>query len=327
MGRKVQFLSTAAILASLAAVSMTVSADETTGYTMYRLYNGNSGEHFYTKDKREQQELINAGWSAEGTGWYGPESGSPVYRLYNKNAGDHHYTMSAKEKNELVQVGWSVEGIGWYSPKEEYRKTVPLYREYNPNVKAGSHNYILSDGEHKNLVNLGWKDEGIAWYGLATNAPVFEGMSYYDGTSQYNVSYEQTLKPYKPLDEIKAYDFFGNELKVKLESNVDAKKPGVYKETYTATDSLNQSTIIKRDVTITKVFSPEIRYDTYHSVNVNETIDLLDGVSAKDYAGKSLKVNVLGTVDTSKKGYYYIRYSEVDEFGNETIEKSTVQVY
>lgn len=99
LGKKITLLTTAAILASLAAVSVRVSADDTKGYTMYRVYNSNSGEHFYTKDKREQQELVNAGWSAEGTGWYAPESGSPVYRLYNKNAGDHHYTMSAKEKN------------------------------------------------------------------------------------------------------------------------------------------------------------------------------------------------------------------------------------
>lgn len=321
-----KLLGAAALAAGFFFVTTTVQAAEK-GATMYRVYNKNSGEHFYTKNIQEKANLVKLGWKDEGIGWYAPDLGNPVYRVYNKNAGDHHYTLSQAERDSLIKVGWKDEGIGWFSPKEEYRKTVPLYREYNPNAKAGSHNYTLSDGEHKNLVNLGWKDEGIAWYGLATNAPVFEGMSYYDGTSQYNVSYEQTLKPYKPLDEIKAYDFFGNELKIKLESNVDAKKPGVYKETYTATDSLNQSTIIKRDVTITKVFSPEIRYDTYHSVNVNETIDLLDGVSAKDYAGKSLKVNVLGTVDTSKKGYYYIRYSAVDEFGNETIEKSTVQVY
>ncbi len=199
--------------------------------------------------------------------------------------------------------------------------------QYNPNAKAGSHNYTLSYGEHNTLINAGWRDEGVAWYGVATNAPVFEGMSYYDGTTQYDVAYKQTLEPYKPLDEIKVYDFFGNELKINLESKVDAKKPGVYKETYTATDSLNQSTTFSRDVTIMKVASPEIRDTNYHSVDLNEKIDLLDGVSARDYAGKSLKVTVSGTVDTSKRGYYDIRYSAVDEFGNETIENATIQVY
>ena len=131
---------------------------------MYRLYNPNSGEHFYTANVAEKDNLVGLGWRYEGVGWKAPvSSNTPVYRLYNKNAGDHHYTMSAEEKDRLVSLGWKYEGIGWYSDDEQ---SVPLYRQYNPNAKAGSHNYTTSKAENDNLVKLGWRGEGVGWYGV-----------------------------------------------------------------------------------------------------------------------------------------------------------------
>ena len=131
---------------------------------MYRLYNPNSGEHFYTANAAEKNYLASIGWNYEGIGWMAPASSkTPVYRLYNANAGDHHYTMSAGERDMLVSVGWSYEGIGWYS---DDAKGVPLYRQYNPNAKAGSHNYTTSKAENDWLVSIGWNGEGIGWYGM-----------------------------------------------------------------------------------------------------------------------------------------------------------------
>ena len=131
---------------------------------MQRLYNPNSGEHFYTASMGERDHLVSVGWKYEGVGWTAPSSGDPVYRLYNSNAGDHHYTKSVAERNMLVSVGWNYEGIGWYS--EDAERGVPLYRQYNPNAKAGAHNYTTSKVENDYLVSLGWRAEGIAWYGV-----------------------------------------------------------------------------------------------------------------------------------------------------------------
>ncbi len=132
--------------------------------TMYRLYNPNSGEHFYTADVSEKDSLTNLGWNYEGIGWIAPETSStPVYRLYNQNGGEHHYTSSAAERDRLVAVGWSCEGIGWYSDDAE---SVPIYRQYNPNAFANNHNYTASTTENYWLVSLGWKYEGIGWYGV-----------------------------------------------------------------------------------------------------------------------------------------------------------------
>ena len=133
---------------------------------MYRLYNPNSGEHFYTSNVAERNTLIGLGWNDEGIGWIAPSySNTPVYRLYNENAGEHHYTMSIGERDALVEAGWKYEGIGWYSDDSQ---RVPLYRQYNPNAYANNHNYTTSLRENDDLVALGWRAEAIGWYGLGS---------------------------------------------------------------------------------------------------------------------------------------------------------------
>ncbi|GEM_PF-4479218 len=134
---------------------------------MNRLYNPNSGEHFYTASTAEKNHLVKLGWRSEGIGWTTPKtSKTPVYRLYNPNAGDHHYTMSLAEKDMLVSKGWRYEGIAFYSGDSD---GVAVYRQYNPNAKAGAHNYTSSFGEHKYLINVGWNGEGVAWYGVSND--------------------------------------------------------------------------------------------------------------------------------------------------------------
>lgn len=136
----------------------------TKSQSIYRLYNPNSGEHFYTTNVNEKNHLVQVGWKDEGIGWIAPEiSMQPVYRLYNPNAGDHHYTTNIKERDHLLTVGWKYEQISFYS--DEY-KTVPLYRQYNPNAISGAHNYTTDQYENDKLVSLGWKAEDIAWYAL-----------------------------------------------------------------------------------------------------------------------------------------------------------------
>ena len=139
-------------------------SEESEAAIMYRVYNPNSGEHFYTANESEKNNLVSLGWHDEGIGWFAPfSSNTPVYRLYNANAGDHHYTASADERDTLIKAGWKYEGIGWYSDDS---KSIALYRQYNPNAKAGAHNYTTSKNENDNLVNVGWRAEGIGWYGV-----------------------------------------------------------------------------------------------------------------------------------------------------------------
>lgn len=131
---------------------------------MYRLYNPNSGEHFYTQNAAERDNVRAHGWNYEGIGWQAPTSGTAVYRVYNKNSGEHFYTTNKSEKDHLVKVGWRYEGIAFYSAA---KNSNPVYRLFNPNTKGpGSHHYTLLASERDNLKRHGWRDEGVAFYAV-----------------------------------------------------------------------------------------------------------------------------------------------------------------
>ena len=170
-----------AIVLTVLVMPSAAFADESSSaadaHPMYRLYNPNSGEHFYTADAAERDNVVKAGWSYEGVAWNAPATSStPVYRLYNANAGDHHYTTDRQEYDSLVAAGWVGENVGWYS---DDAKGVGMYRLYNPNAYAlgmsGAHHYTASKEEADNLVAISWileRDGAIegAWYGVAEQA-------------------------------------------------------------------------------------------------------------------------------------------------------------
>ena len=146
--------------------AITVFVEFPAAEEIHRLYNPNSGEHFYTADDAEAENLINLGWNDEDIGWIAPiVSDTPVYRLYNPNAGEHHYTTDESEVDNLVNLGWTFEDIAWYSAPSD--DAFPIYRQYNPNEFANNHNYTGDVNERDNLISLGWIDEDIAWYGYS----------------------------------------------------------------------------------------------------------------------------------------------------------------
>lgn len=130
---------------------------------VYRLYNPNSGEHFYTQSADEYAAVKAAGWNGEGIAWFAPaESDVPVYRLYNPNAGDHHFTTSADERDTLKKAGWNYEGIAFYSASKD--AGVAVHRLYNPNAFSGNHLFTIDETERDVVKAAGWNYEGVAWY-------------------------------------------------------------------------------------------------------------------------------------------------------------------
>ena len=181
MKASVASLALTAGLCPILAFAPTALADD--GAPMYRLYNPNSGEHFYTANVAERDGLINEGWHFEGLGWTAPASSdAPVYRLYNPNAGDHHYTLDVVERDMLKNAGWNDEGVGWYS-NDAHGKA--LLRQYNPNAAAGSHNFTTSQEENDSLVSSGWQPEGVGWYGMSTDVSI---LPYSNPTTAVSVS-------------------------------------------------------------------------------------------------------------------------------------------
>ena len=131
---------------------------------MYRMYDPNSGEHFYTGSDVERDNLVAVGWKFEGVGFTFPlTTGDPVHRLYDPATGEHLYTMNVAEKDALLAAGWNYEGIAFNSG---FENEVPQYRLHNPNATRGAYHFTASDVERDNLIAAGWEYQGIGWYSL-----------------------------------------------------------------------------------------------------------------------------------------------------------------
>lgn len=128
---------------------------------MYRMYDPNSSEHFYTGSIDEREILVKAGWNYEGVGFNFPVSGEPVHRLYEPITGEHLYTMDETEMDTLLSSGWNYEGVAFNSAGKD---EVPQYRLHNPNASRGAYHFTGSTEERDLLISLGWEYQGIGWY-------------------------------------------------------------------------------------------------------------------------------------------------------------------
>lgn len=146
-----------------AAAEAKAVEEKVSNVQLYRLYNPYSGEHLYTSDARERDNLVRLGWRSEGNAWVSPSSGVITYRLYNPYSGDHHYTTDLKEYNHLSSIGWKKEGLAWYGAASD---GVALFRMFNPYVSVGTHHFTSSASERLRMVSDGWRYEGIAWFGV-----------------------------------------------------------------------------------------------------------------------------------------------------------------
>ena len=148
------------------------TTEDRTVMHMFRMYDPNSGEHFYTGSVEERENLVAAGWNYEGVGFtFSRTTGLPVYRLYDPYCGEHLYTMETPEKTRLQFNGkdlygcegrlWLYEGIAFNSA---YDTEVPQYRLRNPNAFRGAYHFTSSAEERDNLIAAGWIYEGICFY-------------------------------------------------------------------------------------------------------------------------------------------------------------------
>ena len=128
---------------------------------VHRLYNGPTGEHFYTTTDGEGTSL---GFTVEASNYYylysNPAPGLvPLHRCMMAY-GKHFYTTAPA--CEGATPGTEEGTLGYLSPTP-LCGAVPLYRSYNP----GSHDhfYTTDPGEHERATHGGgWNDEGIMGY-------------------------------------------------------------------------------------------------------------------------------------------------------------------
>lgn len=127
------------------------------GAPVYRLYKGESGEHFYTADENERESLLSRGWTDEGIAWNCPQPAIAIYRMYNPHE-KHHFAPNFAEAESLQKSGWTFEGVPLFGATSGQ----PVYRVYNHN--NGDHLLTTNQAERDALVGAGWLDEGEVFY-------------------------------------------------------------------------------------------------------------------------------------------------------------------
>ena len=130
------------------------------GDEVHRLYNPNTGEHFWTSDPDEAESLEGMGWTDEHVAWRSPVV-QIVYRLMNPYSGLHFWTVDHGEACALIDQGWK-----WERDAVAFASTSatdnPIYRLYN--ASTAMHMFTANPNERTALIADGWTDEGIAFY-------------------------------------------------------------------------------------------------------------------------------------------------------------------
>ena len=133
---------------------------------------------------------------------------------------------------------------------------------------------------------------------------------------------------FDPTLGVKAVDYSGKEIEVKVTGNYDLNTPGEYIIKYNAVDSYEtKATELETKLIVKAVRKPIITFNNeVINIKVGESADLLSGVTAVDYSDNSLEIKVSNNHDFNKVGKYEITYTVTDKFGNTVTATRTLVV-
>jgi|GEM_PF-3343122 len=149
-----------------------VVSDSTSEFVpLYRLWNSNSGDYFYTTKESEKTKAIGLGYVDEGSLGYvftNQVSGTvPLYRFWSSSMEDHFYTTKESEKTKVMGLGFAYEGIVGYVYSASGSDRDAIYRFWNSQLS--NHFYTTSSSEKLKLeqpeyITAGWVYEGVEGY-------------------------------------------------------------------------------------------------------------------------------------------------------------------
>ncbi|OIN67233.1 hypothetical protein BLD48_06295 [Exiguobacterium sp. KRL4] len=115
---------------------------------------------------------------------------------------------------------------------------------------------------------------------------------------------------------------------IKITGSINVNKVGTYNLTYSVSDKAGNKTTIIRKVTVKDLTKPVLSGVAAKTVKYKTSFNPMAGVSAKDNLDGLLtkKIKVSGTVNTKKKGSYYLTYRVEDKAGNLTMVKRKITV-
>ena len=124
-----------------------------------------------------------------------------------------------------------------------------------------------------------------------------------------------------------ATDYQGRKLTVNVTGSYDVEVVGSYVLTYTVTDTYGNTITDTATLEVVKQDAPVINgVKSNIEIKVGENFDLLDGVTATDFTGALIKVQVSEDYDISVPGEYTITYKAIDKYGNESEVKAILKV-
>ena len=145
-----------------------------TNASVYRLYNKQTGDHYFTVRQNEYDGLKTLGVQGEGVKFVAVSaktaetevdgvklSETPfvtaLYSVYNQNTGEHLLVLE-EEAEGLKAAGWNWDNNEkpvFYAPNAGASEAVR--RVYNPNTNLAAHLYTAEAKEYTDLTSWGWK--------------------------------------------------------------------------------------------------------------------------------------------------------------------------
>ncbi|MBI4708904.1 MAG: hypothetical protein HY764_01715 [Candidatus Portnoybacteria bacterium] len=138
---------------------------------LFRLYNPQTEDHFYTPSESEKNSALTKGYIDEGTSGtifsVSTSTGlmvASLQRLFNPISGDHFYTTSTQEANAAIsQAGYLSEGSVGFVALDQSAGLIPLFRMFNPATK--DHFYTTDIIERlRTAERHGYVFEGVIGY-------------------------------------------------------------------------------------------------------------------------------------------------------------------
>ena len=127
---------------------------------------------------------------------------------------------------------------------------------------------------------------------------------------------------FQPFRDVRVIDETNGDItnRLELEGEVDVNRPGRYLLTYRASDFAGNHSQVKRIIIVKDQVRPVISGAKDMTIEMNDVFRPKRGVTAFDEVDGDLtkKIQISGTVNTSKKGVYPVLYSVKDASGNQT---------
>lgn len=147
----------------------TLSIKEAGVSAVYRFYDTQTQDHFYTVSAAEKQQIIATipHYVLEGVSWATPDKGTgthDVFRFYNATSKDHFFTDDVAERDSILKnlPTYAYEGVAFQAyDADTSSDTITLARFYNT---ATHLHHFAPEGEaagiRQGAAGAGWVDEG-----------------------------------------------------------------------------------------------------------------------------------------------------------------------